>query len=241
MPRKIPLKKLLLSALLLCSLPASGWAEEYCFVIVFGSQRPVDKEPQYSHSWGVFIRLYGEGHDLSKYRMEYFTVSWLPCTLQVRVLALFPEPGCNIELHDTIRWALDSGQVIAYWGPYQIVPELYHTAYRRAVLLNSGAVRYKAVESFRNTARVSNCIHALSDLADGHGRLRIGTPAWGHSASYFITMRYTDWMVNLTTHDWIVDCLGLRCYPLCQSDLCRGNPTTRPILRIMQNITQSRR
>jgi hypothetical protein len=234
-------KGLLVSAALLCSLPASSLAGDYFFVVVFASQRAVVdevKDPGNSHSWAVFIRLRGDGCDLSKYHLEYFTISWLPCTLKVRVLALFPELGVNLELHRTIRWALDNRQVISYWGPYQIVPELYHTAYRGAEHLNSGAVRYKAVDSLRNTSYVTNCIHALSDLAQGEGRMRLGTPAWGNTASYFITMRYKDWIVDWTTYDWLMDCLGMRCYPLQRRDIRDGNPTQRPVLRFLQNVTQ---
>lgn len=234
------MKKIFLGGLLLVCLPAAGVAGEHYFVVVFGSnQRPL-KDPRHAHSWAVFVRLCGAGCDLSKYEMEYVTVSWLPCTLEVRLHAARSEPGTNVELHDTIHWALASRQVISYWGPYEILPELYWTAYRGAARLNSGAVRYKAIDSFRSTSRVTNCIHAASELAEGEGRLRIGTPGWGDTASYFITLKYEDWIVDWTTHDWIIDCLGLRGYPMWQRDIDRGNPTVRPLLRLYQSVTQWR-
>src|SRR5207245_2376644 len=132
-------------------VPSSGLASEYYFVTVFASQRRL-KQPEHAHSFAVFVRLRGEGCDLSKYQMEYFTISWLPATLDVRLFTLQPQEGVNLELHETIVWALDDRQIVSYWGPYQITPDFYARAYRGAAVLNSGAVRYKAVDSFRDRA-----------------------------------------------------------------------------------------
>jgi hypothetical protein len=231
------MKRLLALALLLW-LPAAGTAEEYYFVTVFGSQRRL-KQPDHAHSYAVFVRLYGEGCDLSKYKMEYFTISWLPATLQVRLWACRPEEGVNLDLHSTMHWALDDRRIVAYWGPYQITPDFYARAYRGAGLLNGGAVRYKAADTGYDTARVSNCIHACSDLAEGQPRLRIASPGWGHSASYAITVRYRDGIVDYdTTYPWILHCLGLSGYEMQERDFSRGNPTIAPVMRTLQNINR---
>jgi hypothetical protein len=228
----------LVALVILVALPTVSAAEEYYFVTVFGGQRRF-KQPEHSHSWAVFVRLCGEGCDLSKYKMEYFTVSWLPATLEVRTYAVRPEEGVNLELHTTFQWALDDRQIVAYWGPYQITPDFYARAYQGAGLLNSGAVRYKAIDTGYDTSQVSNCIHACSDLADGQPRLRIASPGWGHSASYAITARYRDGIVDYdTTYEWILDCLGLSGYEMEARDFRRGNPTIGPLLRTMQNINR---
>jgi len=228
-------KRLVVLAILLW-LPGFGLSGEYYFATVFASQRRL-KHPEHAHSFAVFARLRGEGCDLSKYQREYFTISWLPGTLDVRVFSSYPEEGVNLGLHETIRWALDDRQLVSYWGPYQITPDFYARAYRGLGVLNSGAVLYKAVDSFHDTARVSNCIHACSDIAEGQPRLRIGTPGWGNSASYAITMRYSADIIDIdTTYDWILDCLGLRGYDLRRRDFRRGNPTVGLVLRTIQNL-----
>ena len=61
--------------------------------------------------------------------------------------------------------------------------------------LESGKVQYKAVDSGHSTARVSNCIHALSDVAGGK-RLRVASPGWGEPASYLITLRFEPWILD---------------------------------------------
>jgi hypothetical protein len=165
---------------------SAGSAAERYFLIVFGSQRPIVNHPNHTHSWATFVRACYDGDTCQPHCMDYFSVSWLACSEQLRVAKPFAEPGKNVDLHDTLDWALADRQRVAYWGPYEIAQELYATAYEGAGTLNSGAVRYKMVDTGRITSRVSNCIHAVSDLATGQPKLRIGTPGWGHSASYLL-------------------------------------------------------
>jgi hypothetical protein len=210
-------------ALALLAPASPARAGERYYMIVFGAQRGL-AEPQYTHSWAVFVRACGEGPCPDAYRLDAYVVSWLPQTMEIRLLALRPEPGWNVELHRTIRWALGTGQQVAKWGPYEIDRDLFCRAVRQSRRLSAGAELYKAVDTGYDSAEVSNCIHVLADLAEGRGRLRIASPGWGFFASYMITLRLEPWVLDSSqTHEWVAARLGLHCYPIQDRDI-RRNP-----------------
>jgi hypothetical protein len=218
-------------------LPDAAGAQESYYVIIFGSQRPIINQPAHTHTWATFIRVVGDPAKPQK--VEPYNVSWLAATMIVRPLALFPEPGANVELHRSVQWALDDCQRVSMWGPYQIDKCLFDRALDKQASLEAGEVRYKAEDIGHNSARVSNCIHAVADIVQGP-RLRIGQPGWGQSASYFVALTYRPFIIDdQTTHDWLLDALALRNYPIVRRDL-EDNPTRNILLRGMQNIWQYR-
>src|SRR5438270_13790364 len=86
----------------LAGAPSTARAGEVYYVMVFGSQsRP--KQLRYTHTWATFIKATGEGDDPNAYDLEYNTISWLPATLEVKVLRPWPEPGVNLDLYQTLR------------------------------------------------------------------------------------------------------------------------------------------
>jgi hypothetical protein len=194
-----------------------GSAGEAYFLLVFGSQR-VPNEPNFSHSFATFVRVAGEGPDPNAYCVEPHTISWLPANMQVRVNALFSEPGHNFDLHTTLRFAWENCERTSVWGPYVIDRDLYCRALQQIRLLESGIVRYKAADAGYFCDRVSNCIHAISCIADGP-RLYVPSPYWGESASYHIVGRLQPWILCASpAYDWIVYRLGLNAYPLIYRD-----------------------
>src|SRR5205823_3835729 len=94
------------------------------YLILFGSQ-DLTRRPGHTHTWATLVRATETpGREPA---LEVHTISWLPTTLEVRPLHFRVEPGTNVELHDTIRYALKLREDIALWGPY----EVYHGfAYR---------------------------------------------------------------------------------------------------------------
>src|SRR5205823_7231851 len=94
-------------------------AAEFYYVTVFGSQRDATA-PCLTHSFATFSRAVGAGPCAQNYRLESFTISWMPRTLQCCAYRLLPEPGVNLDLYQTLKWAADSGLRISAWGPYQI-------------------------------------------------------------------------------------------------------------------------
>src|SRR4051794_26435445 len=156
----------LLPVAIACLLwPSPARADEYYFVVVFGANTS-PRLPRYSHSWATFVRLTGCGRDLNTYRMETVTISWMPATLNIRPLAVLPEPGVNLDLHTTLCTVLGYREEAAQWGPYQSTPEVYRLALAQKARLESGQVLYKAVDPRfgPRTCSVSNCIHALTDM-----------------------------------------------------------------------------
>lgn len=185
-------------------------AEERYFMLMFGAQQ-FPKDPDYAHTFATFVRATdcAEGR-----RLEVQTISWLPLQLPPRIARLLPEAGRNYELHETIRGVLDLKERVSMWGPYEIEPELYELAVKQINRLNSGTIRYKAFDALYRNNNVTNCIHAVGGLTE-RGRLRVFTPAWGDSASYFVLNKLLPWVVDpLTTHDGLVAELGLDAYPI---------------------------
>src|SRR5947209_18198000 len=92
----------------------------------------------------------------------------MPANRTIRPLACRPEYGHNFGLHETLRYALDNGDRVSLWGPYRIDRDLYYRALDQIALLESGDVLYKAIDAAYATDSVSNCIHAVSSIVDGH-------------------------------------------------------------------------
>lgn len=221
-----------------------GWAcapvlaQESYYVIVYGAQRPIINQPSLTHSWATFIRVSGEA-GTPAVKIDSFTVSWLPATLEVRPLKLHPEPGVNLDVHPSFQWAQDNCLRVSMWGPYQIDKCLYDRAVFKFSRLENGEVRYKAADIGYDSYYVCNCIHALADIAQGP-RLRIGQPGWGETASYFITLTYRPFIIDDgRTHAWLLGPLGLEGYRVVRRDL-EDNPTRNLLLRGAQNVWQYR-
>jgi hypothetical protein len=208
-------------------LPAAVRAGESYYVIIFGAQRDI-AEPNHTHSWATFVRVCGgPGGGW----IEHHTISWLAAKLAFDVRDRSPEPGVNLDLYGTLNWALGDGQHLSMWGPFQIEPELYFKAMQQIGRLSSGAVQYKAVDFGYRTERVSNCIHAVSDLA-GAPRARVVIPGYGQTARRVLTARLRKFMIEpRQTHPWVADALGLNHYPIRQREVVPVLPTVLPRLR----------
>src|SRR4051794_26912733 len=88
-----------LVGLALVGAPSRGG--EIYYGMIFGSQ-PEPKRLKYTHTWATFIKVVGEGTDPRGYALEYNTISWLPRTLEVKVLRPWAEPGVNLDLYQTL-------------------------------------------------------------------------------------------------------------------------------------------
>jgi len=203
-----------------CCLAAAGpvCAGERYYLIIFGAETE-RAEAKFAHSFATFVKATGEGDDPRGWCIEPHTISWLPASLDVHLWRFRPEPGVNLDLEATIDFCHSNAEGIARWGPYEIEKELYDRALEQIAHLESGAVKYKAIDSGFRTDTASNCIHAISDLAR-KPRLRISTPGWGHFASFVITLRLRPWIIDTaTTHSWVGERLGLCKYPMTVRDL----------------------
>ena len=84
-------------------------------------------------------------------------------------------------------------------------------------MLEVGGVRYKALDSGRQSDKVSNCIHAASSVADGV-QLRIASPGWGETASYAVLKKYRPWIIDREPTPWVASALNLDQYAIIHRD-----------------------
>jgi hypothetical protein len=184
-------------------------ATEAYYVLVFGTQR-TPNDPNYSHSFATFVRAVWDSKGPPC--LEVQTVSWLPRDLRIRVLAVAPQCGVNLDLHATLSYACANEERVALIGPYQVERDLYLRAVAQVRLLESGRVLYKAADFGYTSDRVSNCVHALSAIAAGQ-RLHLASPFWGQRASRVIVNQYLPWVIEpCTVHPWVGQALGLGNY-----------------------------
>lgn len=201
--------RFLACAILLFAAPIHAADDRY-FLLVFGAERP-SRSPDHAHTFATFVK---RSETAEGARLEVRTISWLPAKLPVRTLKIRPEAGHNYELHETIRFLQGDGQRVSVWGPYEIRPELYEMAGCQIARLNSGAIRYKSYDGLFHSARVTNCIHALSSMVEGDRR-RVFGPGWGDVSSYHVTGLFLPWVVDrCTTYDTLVKELCLEQYCL---------------------------
>jgi hypothetical protein len=89
---------------------------------------------------------------------------------------------------------------MSMWGAYRICPELYFRALRRIGELESGTIRYKANDMGYKSDDVTNCIHAVSTIAQGI-KLRVGL---GGVASFHVLQELESWILQAgCTHPWV--------------------------------------
>jgi hypothetical protein len=200
------------------SVSQTAQAGEEYYLLMFGSQR-VPANPNYSHTFTTFVRATWAGDSPCPVNpvLEIHTISWLPANLKIRTGALSPECGHNFDLHETLDVANATRQRVSLWGPYRIQPELYERALARKAELESGRVLYKANDMGYRSNRVSNCIHAVSSIVEGP-KLRIASPGWGESASYFVLLELEPMVLSRNSVPEIGSALDLDRYPIIYRD-----------------------
>ena len=217
----------LTGVIVLASLAAGpAPAEERYYLLVFGSQTH-PAQVRYTHTFGTFVRVCTDGPDSGP--LEVVTISWLPKSLVLHPLSPIPQEGVNLDLPSTLDYVLGNGEVVSMWGPYEICPELFQKAVRRANYLERGRPDYNVVDRIRRPA-VLDCIHALSGVDHDPGRFHTRT-AYGEIASYFVLHHFGRWIVRPdVTHDWLLDPLRLGSYPLCRRGYCDVPFSVLPLL-----------
>ncbi len=187
----------------------AGEKDRTAYFMVIFAQDSDSHDPVLSHTFATFIKTTGNGPDKDKYQVEKQTISWLPASLDIRLLRLFPERGTNLGLDETLRWARSRNSRISMWGPYPIQKELYQRALRQVKRLNEGAISFKALDRRFRPDVASNCFHAVSDIDSDNGLLNTGT-AHGADASYMVLLHLKRWIIRPEeVHDWVGERLGL--------------------------------
>lgn len=207
---------ILVSTLISAALSAGRvTAEERVYLLVFAAQAEPAK-PRTSHSFVTVVRAQQDGSDMRHWKIDNYTISWLPATGNIQQFRR-PEPGRNFGLAETLRWAEGQSARVTLWGPYEVDPELLVYAQRQIVVLESGRIDYRMLDSLTRP-RAVNCIHAVSDMLPGEP-MNSGR-AFGESASAELVQYLGPWIKNNgRTNDWLLDRLGLSNYPLQRRSL----------------------
>jgi hypothetical protein len=149
------------ATLLLAVSPGS--AAERCFVIFFASQ-DARASSHASHCFAVFFRFQGVGGPTAI--AEQFTISWLPASETIRLLAR-PEPGRNLSYAESLSWAARRGLRTRSWGPFEMRKSGYEAAVAQWRRLNSGGMLFQTLDRRVRPDVGTNCIHAISDIVPG--------------------------------------------------------------------------
>jgi hypothetical protein len=175
---------------------------------LFGAQS-VPYQVRYTHTWATVVRT--AVTPAGEYPVEIHTVSWMPATLQIRPLALRPEPGVNLNLAETFAWVATFDGRVSCWGPYEIRADRYQRyVARKEELVNEG-FQYRAIGALTRTGEVSNCGQSFARASPTVGRFLQPTPAPGENGTSRLMQRYlrADGLEEAPpTHDWILQVIG---------------------------------
>jgi hypothetical protein len=193
--------------------------EKY-YVLVFGSQQVPLLRPAKTHTWMVVVKAtWADG--CAEPQLDVQQISWMPATLEIYPLRFQVEPPVNLGLHETLRWAQETGQDVAMWGPYEVQPRGYRRfLIQKEFLETSGLVGYQCIDTVGEAAREGNgcdCIHAITDMDPQFDRARYPLVFYGHPASRRLVheaARRQLFIDPWKTHDWLIPKLGLDQYPI---------------------------
>lgn len=192
------------------------------YMLLFGGQS-VPFEARTAHTWATWVKATPVVS--GAVALEVVTISWLPADLEVRPLVLRKKVGRNWTLEETLAIMARHHSQVSVWGPYETDAGRYEAAVAQARRLESGAVRFRSLDSFTRRRDVVHCVHAIT-FADPVVQkyfqpvLRVGEPGTSRLADKYLRggafPRYPQ------THDWLLAALGLD-----QAGLIRREPGER--------------
>ena len=192
------------------------------YLLVFGSQS-LPKQPRYTHTWITFVRIPAPLPGC-KPDLEQHTISWMPSTLNIRTFNFSVEPGVNLNLHESLKLALDDHDRISLWGPYEIPSGLFRKLKIQKDFVESGKIGYQCIDSVGGAARDgngSNCVHAISDADATFTRQAYPLSSFGETASHYILKQLVERgaIKNVETkHDFLMPILDLERYPIVRRE-----------------------
>ncbi|MBN9119130.1 MAG: hypothetical protein J0I06_08215 [Planctomycetes bacterium] len=178
------------------------------YFILFGGQS-IPFQPRTAHTWATFVKATPAADGTTI--LEPVTISWLPAELPVRPLKLRPVEGRNRSLEETFAIAARNNARVSMWGPFETDAGRYELAVRQVDALNSGAVRFRSLDSLGRNRSVQHCAHAVTFADPNLQRLRqpvirVGEPGTSRLADKYVE---SGAFVGTETHDWLLPALGL--------------------------------
>ncbi|GIW84534.1 MAG: hypothetical protein KatS3mg107_0194 [Gemmataceae bacterium] len=195
------------------AVPPQAIGQNRYYMILFGGQA-IPFRPRTAHTWAIFARASRQAD--GTLAVEWFTISWLPAEGPVRPLRLWPQPGKNYTLEETMRRAAEQKDRISMWGPYEISALRYELARQWFFQLSCGRVRYRVLDTLWYNPRIAHCVHAVT-YADPDLKhriqpvVRVGEPGTSRLAMMYV--RAGAFLQPEITHDWLIPVIGLDRYP----------------------------
>lgn len=165
--------------------PAPG--SRYYFVLFGGQSVPF--RPRTAHTWATFVKTTPTAD--GRQEVEQVTISWLPASGPVQPLRLRAVEGKNYSLDETFAKMAANNAQVSVWGPFETDAVRYESAVRQAHTLNSGAVRFRSIDSFSCHRGVQHCVHAVTYADPTLQRLlqpviRVGEPGTSNLAAKYV-------------------------------------------------------
>jgi hypothetical protein len=197
---------LVIVATILATTVHQARAEDRYYMMIFASQGEPNL-PKLAHTFAVFVKASGERKDS---KIDTHGISWLPKSLVIDPLRLKPEPGVNLDLAASLKFAKSHEARVTMWGPFLVQKKAYDLALKRIEFLNSGKIAYVVLDRRFRGGEASNCIHAVSDLDIEQPLLATGA-AHGEASSELVLRHLERWIVpSKQDPGWLVDRLDLQ-------------------------------
>ncbi len=207
------LARLLLCVLAIALTGSSARANERYFLVLFSSQAK-PKLPRFTHVWATMIRVNNAELPPERWTYQIDTISWYPASLKVHIFRLRTEPGVNLSLQKTLCVVQENGEHVSSWGPFEVPQSIYCEFLAQKARLESGQVRYKAIDTLRSPVDVSDCIHSLTDMDRTQGRSAYPLSRFGDEAAQelaAVLIRRGASRGNDCAAELAYQALGLRC------------------------------
>jgi len=191
--------------------PSPSQPARYFFTLFAGQSVPF--RPRTAHTWATWTKVTPTPTGLL---VEPITISWLPASGVVRPLWPWPVPGRNLSLEETLRIMAEHNSRVSRWGPYEVTAEQFRLALRQYNFLQSGAARYRVVDSFNTNRLVVNCVHAVTHASPYLGNriqpvIRVGEPGTSRLATIYL--RRGALVGYPVREDWVLQASGGGIYP----------------------------
>jgi hypothetical protein len=187
--------------------PSAVPCTRYYFTLFAGQSVPF--RPRTGHTWATYAKATTASD--GAVTVESLTISWLPANGHVQPLNHRPVAGKNFSLEETFALMQCHNASISHWGPYEIDGCRYNLAQEQVRHLESGAARYRAVDSFNLNTEVINCVHAITHASPTVRNriqpvIRVGEPGTSRLAKLYV--KGGAFPGYPETHDWILAAIG---------------------------------
>lgn len=198
--------------------PAVVQGEPRYYFILFGCQS-IPFKPNTAHTFATFVKATPAADGTTA--LESQTISWLPAAGPVQPLRLRSVQGKNWSLEETFAITAKNNARVSMWGPFETDAPRYNLAVAQAATLESGAVRFRSIDSLGRNRSVVHCVHAITFADPKLQTLRQPVLRVGEPGTSKLAVKYANSgaFVSSERHDWLLPALGLDKVGVIQREL----------------------